>query len=630
MNVAQGHRGPDDAGYYLTPAGEVGLAHTRLSIIDLSAGGHQPMLDEESKVAIAFNGEIYNYRELRSDLQARGRHFRTQTDTEVILQLYLQEGERGFERLNGIFALAIWDPRGDKLLLVRDSFGVKPLYYATVPQGVLFASELKALICAREVPLDLDHQTVLSHLTYLFAAGQGTMLSAVKKLEPATILEVRQGKITHCASFYRVPPFTGRPMSERVAVSELNESLKTAVERQMVADVPVGAFLSGGLDSSCIAYFAREFCGARRLQCFTIALADDNFVREGFADDLPYARKAAKHLGVDLHEVRAGPEMAYDLERMVYYLDEPQADLAPIHVLAISRLARERGIKVLLSGTGGDDLFAGYRRHFAIRNERRWAFLPSFARRILSTCANTLPSRRSAALRRIKKAFKYAYLNQDERIESYFWWTPPATALGLLSADLRAANGHFLKSRPLSRTLDELDSGESPLGRALQLDVRHFLADHNLNYTDKMGMANGVEIRVPFLDPDLVDLASCIPDSLKQRGHHSKWILKRAMEGRLPNDIIYRPKTGFGAPLHSWLRGPLKTLLADTLSVTALKRRGLFDPDAVLGLIRADQARTFEESQTLLAVLCAEIWCRTFIDGAQNMRANADLLTAAM
>jgi asparagine synthase (glutamine-hydrolysing) len=606
------HRGPDDQGVWSDEAAGVALGHVRLSIIELSALGHQPMVSVDGQVVIAFNGEIFNFRELRADLEVRGHQFRGHSDTEVLLHLYLADGEAMFSRLNGMFAFAIWDARRQAVLLVRDAMGVKPLYWALAPQGVVFGSELKALLPFPGVSRELDLAAVRDHLTYLWAPAPRTMLRDVHKLEPGAALWVRSGAIArqwHWADNPALQPVVRR--TDAQAIDEVREAIRTAVSRQMVADVPVGAFLSGGLDSSAVVAFAREASPSTRLQCFTIAMDAAGEHQEGMVSDLPYARTVAAHLGVDLHVVQATATMADELSRMVWHLDEPQADAAPLNVLMISRLAREHGIKVLLSGAGGDDIFTGYRRHYALQAERYWAGLPRGLRAGIAGAARRLPAG-PVLTRRFRKAFSHADLEGDARIASYFQWLDESWVDRLLAPDVRAASR---RADPLVASLSGLPASVPALNRMLYLECRHFLADHNLNYTDKMSMAAGVEVRVPLLDPDLVRLAFSLPLNVKQRGRHGKWVFTEAMRGILPNSILNRPKTGFGAPLRAWLHGPLRALLRDMLSPDVLRRRGIFDPVGVQRLIADDAAGRVDGAYPLLALLCMELWCQAFIDG---------------
>jgi asparagine synthase (glutamine-hydrolysing) len=388
----------------------------------------------------------------------------------------------------------------------------------------------------------------------------------------------------------------------------------------MVSDVPLGAFLSGGLDSSAVVTFAQQHrqeqgAGASEsLQCFSIEVNQGSAVSEGFTEDLPYAKRVAGHLGVNLHVVQAGKEMMDRLPEMIYLLDEPTPDPAALNTLLISELARSQGIKVLLSGAGGDDIFTGYRRHFALMQEQWWAHWPSPLRAGLSRLASFMPVT-NPMTRRIGKALQYADQDIDHRLVSYFLWTSPKQALGLLDPNFRAELSVESLYQPMLRTLQDLPFSEIPLNRMLYLECKHFLADHNLNYTDKMGMAAGVEVRVPLLDLDLVDLAGSLPLHMKQRGRTGKWILKKVMEPYLPLDVIYRPKTGFGVPLRNWLHTILKPLVDDVLSETSVRSRGVFDSEAVQQLRLLDRAGRIDATYTIFSMVCLELWCRQYIDG---------------
>lgn len=611
MRALVAHRGPDGEGDYFSSDGRVGLAHRRLAIIDLSPSGAQPMTDAVTGVTITYNGEIYNYRELRARLEAMGIAFVGQSDTEVILRLYLVYGRAMLSMLNGIFALAIWDPRDASLLVARDGVGVKPLYYAEAKSGFLFASELKALLACDGVERTVDPRAVWLYVTFLWSPTPYTMLRAVRKLEPGCALLVREGRIAEHWRFYELPyPAPRFAGDEHAATESVRAVLAQAVKRQMVADVPVGAFLSGGLDSSAIVAFAREH--TRHFPCFTIETTHSS-VAEGFADDLPYAQRVAAHLGVELHKIRVGPEIVTHVERMVWHLDEPQADLAPLNALMICELARSQGIKVLLSGAGGDDIFTGYRRHFALMQERWWRWLPRPARGMLAAAARALPTI-SPTLRRVRRLFADSALDGDYRLASYFAWLTQDESFPLLSPDLRAQCDGWSPLAPLVEALNAIDGENEPLNRMLFLEAKHFLCDHNLNYTDKMGMTVGVEVRVPFLDPEVVQLAASLPAHFKQRGAQGKWILKRAMEGVLPHDVIYRPKTGFGVPLRHWLRHELREVVETLLSERSLANRGLFEPKAVTRLRQLDAEGRIDATYPILALCLIEFWCRIFVD----------------
>jgi asparagine synthase (glutamine-hydrolysing) len=611
FNDALAHRGPDDSGMWYSAPAQTGLAHRRLSIIDVSALGHQPMENRRRTAVIVFNGEIYNFRELRRDLERTGHTFRSQSDTEVLLALHEAVGEGMLPFLNGIFAFAIWNEADRSLLLACDPMAVKPLYFAENATGFLFASELKALLSTGAITGDLDVASLFRTLGFLWSPGGATPIKGISRLGPGEALRVKEGRIVRRWTWARSTwPNEPLGLNAREAVQRVEHSLRTAVHRQLMADVPVGAFLSGGVDSSAIVAMARE--KVPRIDCFTI---DTGGVQDdGVADDLPYARQVAGHFGVALHEIRVdSATMAQDLEQMVAQLDEPLADPAPLNVLYISRLARQHGVKVLLSGAGGDDLFSGYRRHRAVSVERYWSRLPVSARARLRHGSAALAGFGSAG-RRIAKAFAHGDRASMERLTGYFLWTDPQRVRNLFAPEHCALLATERIEAPFEDYLRTLPPGMPPLHQMLALEQRFFLADHNLLYTDKMSMAAGVEVRVPFLDNDLVALANALPHHVKQRGRRGKWVLKKAIAPYLPRTIVHRRKVGFGAPLRRWLRGDIRELVDDTLSTTALRSRGLFDPAAVTRLIDDDRAGRVDAAYTVFALMCIEIWCRHFLD----------------
>ena len=624
MSASIAHRGPDDSGIWFNEAKAVGLAHRRLSIIDLSTDAKQPMTDAQETITIVFNGEIYNYRGLRKELQEKGYYFKSKSDTEVLIHLYVELGHEMLDKLNGIFAFAIWDHSKEELFIARDGLGVKPLYYVQNNNGFLFASELKAILKNPGIDKSLNHHAIHYYLSYLWCPAPHTMLKSIFKLEPGYALVIRNGKIQKKWCFYDLP--YGQQVfdsSENEITKNLAKEIKEAVHRQMVSDVPVGAFLSGGLDSSAVVAFARQMNPDQKLDCFTISFENSTGKFEGFTEDLPYAQKVAKYLGLNLHTVTVGPEMVSRIEEIIYSLDEPQADPAPLNALFICELAREHGIKVLLSGAGGDDVFSGYRRHYALICEKYWSWLPKIGLTALRTFSNKLPQNNSIG-RRLGKAFRYADCSVEERLISYFLWIDENVQRCLYSDDLRKVLADTDAVDPLRQTLSRIPEEKNPLNRMLYLEAKHFLADHNLNYTDKMGMAAGVEVRVPLIDKKLIEFATRIPPHLKQKGRIGKYIFKKAMEPYLPKDVIYRPKSGFGAPLRQWLHGDLREVVMEMLREKSLKNRGLFDPKSVSRLVEDDYDGKIDASYSIFSLMCIEWWMRMFLDGNQP-QINADV-----
>lgn len=615
MNHIQAHRGPDDCDTWYDEEYGIGFAHRRLAIIDLSSLGHQPMWDTNKQIVICYNGEIYNYKELQQGLEADGYTFKSESDTEVILNLYLRDGVDCLAKLNGIFAFSLWDTRIEKMLLARDGLGIKPFYYAITDRGLLFASEMKAFVSEDDLDKTLDSEALLYYLGYLYAPYPYTPLLEVRKLPPGHAAWVTPQGFDSLWKYYHIPYDQKiKPIGVEDAIVQMQAHLKQAVERQMVADVPVGTFLSGGLDSSAITAFASQLVNPSDLNCFTIDFQGEEFHKDGIVADIPYARQVADHLGVKLNVIEVGPMMATRFEEMIYHLDEPQADPAPLNALFIAELARQNGIKVLLSGSGGDDIFSGYRRHQALAYEKYWSWLPYFARQSLKMVSSYAPPRQTWG-RRLAKAFEYAGESESRRLASYFLWLNPQRIQKLAGPQLKEVFASADPLRPMLKVLNALPPSTPPLNKMLALDSSHFLTDHNLNYTDKMGMATGVEVRVPLLDPDLISFATQLPPDLKQKGNMGKWIFKKSMERYLPHHVIYRPKSGFGAPLRHWLRNDLVTYVTDTLSVDSLNNRGLFDPLEVQTLIQQDKDGKIDAAYTIFALVCIEIWCRLFLDG---------------
>lgn len=630
--AAISRRGPDGLHHWSDKVAGCFLGHGRLAILDPTPAGTQPMVSPDGRVVMVFNGEIYNFPELRTSLESKGEVFQSHTDSEVLLRLFVREGVDCFQRLNGIFAVAFWERDTQTLTLCRDEMGVKPLYVTADDQRVAFASEMKALIRAGDVKAEVDPRVAARHLGLLWAPGSETIAKGIHKLLPGQMVQYRNGALVRDVLYADAARPVANPSITDVddAVLGVRHMVTEAVERQLISDVPLGAFLSGGLDSSSIVAIAAKKLRphGQRLQCFSMELVGKDIAGEGFADDLPYARRVAETLDVDLHVVKADASMMDRLAEMVYLLDEPTPDPSALNTQIIASLAREHGIKVLLSGSGGDDIFTGYRRHFALRQERWWSWMPHMARQALTSASGLLPQG-NPHLRRISKAFRYAGQTPDERLARYFLWLDPANVRRLFVPELRAALTDQSMVDPLDQSLARLDGVDDPLARMLYLECRHFLADHNLNYADKMGMAAGVEIRVPLIDRDLVNFVMQLPTSIKQHGTTGKWVFKRAMEGLLPHDVIYRPKTGFGAPLRKWLHGPLAPLIDDCLNPTRLRSRGLFDPSAVADLLAQDRAGRIDAVYSIFGLVCIELWCRQFVDGQYALDPVLDDMEAA-
>jgi len=610
------NRGPDDDGYFYNLDRSIGLAHTRLSILDLSKLGHQPMFSSDERYVLVYNGEIYNFKELRVEL-VKHFNFKSNSDSEVILYSYIHYGNSFLEKLNGIFALAIYDRKEDQLIIARDRFGTKPLYYVNTPSGLYFASELKALMTLDDLDLDIDYSAIESYMTYLWNPSPSTPLKAIKKLEAGHYLIVKNSLIVKKDFFFEVSYNESKETDIEKIIETTDLKLKNAITSQLVSDVPVGAFLSGGLDSSAIVAYVKNYTDVK-LPTFTIRGKNDL----GMADDFVYAKKVGKYLGVDVHPIDINHEIFFDIEEMIYCLDEPQADLAPILVSYISKIAKEEhGIKVLLSGVGGDDIFSGYRRHQAIELDSYISKIPKLMRGKIRDLVQKLPSN-SNFMRRLKKYTRYFDLDGDDKIISYFNWIDKDTRRNLFSSDVKSylENENHDTSFQLKKELEKLPKETSDLNKMLSLDLKFFLPDHNLNYTDKMGMKEGVEIRVPLLDNKLVDFASTIPGKYKQNGKYGKYIFKKTMEKYLPNEVIYRSKTGFGTPLKSWIHGELKEYINTILSKEAIDKRGIFNYSSFQEILSKDKLGHEDYSYTILSMLSIELWFKIFIDNRNKLK----------
>lgn len=603
------HRGPDDAGFWSSADQQCHLAHRRLAIIDLSPAGHQPMWDATGTCVVVFNGEIYNYRELRQGLLAEGCQLQGHSDTEVLVNLYRRRGPEFVRLLNGIFAFAIHDQLTGKTLLARDGLGVKPLYFSTTPSGVVFASEIKALLCIPGVKADLNPQAIAGYLGLLYADGADTPVCSIKKWQPGMLGEIApNGELRALVDFAKasMPVTPGGPASP----DELLAVLDRAVSRQLVADAKVGAFLSGGVDSSAIV--ASAAASGAALHCYTLRQRQPLTGRDHGADDLPYARAVAKHYGAELTELDVSVADLKSVDTLVRMLEEPHAVPSALCTFLLSQRARQDGIKVMLSGTGGDELFGGYRRHWSARVSPLWTWLPLAARRPLAALARRVPAGRPL-LRKAGKLFSHVDRDHDAQIAALNLWISDENLQTILAPDF----WHRLEGRGnlavLTQRLQGMPAGLTPLAKSLLLDQTSFLPEQCLNYSDKMGMAAGVEVRVPFLDDELVAFANALPDWQKCSWRDTKVLLKQALARRLPPELVYRPKQGFGIPLREWMLTELGEQLDEYISSTRIHDQGVFDPAGLRRLVQLDRAGKVDATYTLYATLCIDSWIRQFL-----------------
>lgn len=627
MLQAVEHRGRDDEGIWTSNAIDdagrrVCLGHRRLAIIDTSSAGHQPMLSADGRYVITFNGEIYNYRELRDELKGKGHLFKTESDTEVLLAAFSEWGKDSAARLNGMFAFAIWDKQERTLTLARDHVGIKPLYYFHQPASAghpglfIFASEIKAILATGIVPRAIDPEALNQFLTFLWAPDPNTLFSGIKTLPPAHVLKFANDRIDISewwdVSFDQIDE--GR--SEAWWQERVLETLDRTVNMEMVADVPLGSFLSGGVDSSGITAMMKRHSNGRRVSTYTVGIEAEDLRYDIIPDDVKWARRVNQHLDTDYHEIMLKPSVAELLPKLVYHMDEPPIDMA-IPSFLVSQAARET-LTVMLSGMGGDEVFAGYPRQLAMKFAALLDPVPSLLRQpLLKTIEGALPGglpgRLTAPLRNAKKFARSAGLDFEDRYLGYGTYFTDDAKQQLFSDDLRAATAGF-DAYSAHRRYFERVRDAAPLNRLLYVDLKTFLPCLNLITTDKTSMAANLEVRVPFLNREMIELAARMPPDFKLRGFKRKYILKRALEKVLPYDAIWRKKAGFGAPIRSWLRGPLRPMIDDLLSEETIKKRGLFRPEEVKRIIDANLAGREDYNLQVFQLLNLELWQRQFID----------------
>jgi asparagine synthase (glutamine-hydrolysing) len=624
------HRGRDDEGVWRSQAIDgdgrrVCLGHRRLAIIDTSPAGHQPMVSADGRYVISLNGEIYNYRELREELRSRGHRFRSETDTEVLLAAFAEWGTDCLQRLNGMFAFALWDDKEQALTLARDRVGIKPLYYA-VPESAtkasetsttfVFASEVKAILASGALPARLNPEGLHQFLTFLWVPDPNTLFAGVRTVPPGHFLTFRNGTVAVQEWWDVSFAETEEGRSEDWWREQILETLDRVVKMEMVADVPLGSFLSGGIDSSAIVAMMKPHRNGRRVATYTIGIEPEDLRYDIIPDDVRWARSVKQYLDVEYHEIMLKPAVAELLPKLVYQMDQPAADMA-IPSYLVSQAARET-LTVMLSGMGGDEVFAGYPRQLAMKIAGALDVVPtSIKRPLMKTVASALPGglpgKLTAPLRNAKKFARSAALDFEERYLGFGTYFDEAAKRRLYGDELRAAtqesDAFAAHRRHFARVRDA-----APLNQLLYVDLKTFLPCHNLMITDKTSMAATLEVRVPFLNQQMIELAARIPADLKLRGLTRKYILKRALEGVLPAEIIWRRKAGFGAPIRSWLRGPLRALADEMLSEETVTRRGLFQPSEVKRIIEANLAGREDYGLQVFQLLTLEIWFRTFID----------------
>jgi asparagine synthase (glutamine-hydrolysing) len=633
MADIQAHRGPDDSGLWehKFPDGSyVRLGSRRLAILDLSPLGHMPMSNEDRSVWITYNGEIYNFAELRHELESKGHRFVSHTDTEVVLHLYEHEGPDCVKRLNGMFAFAICDLRSGTptLFMARDHFGIKPFYYFHDGERFAFASEIKALLQVPEIEAELDRQAFHQYLSFLWVPDPKTMFRRILKLPAGHYAILRNGdlKLTQYWDLMFPPANHSYSRTESNLAEEIRERLSRSVQAQMVSDVPIGAFLSAGLDSSsivammCRSSSSRSASVMQPVRTYTITFPRKYRVGETTLDNPEVATRLARHLGCENQQILVEPNVVELLPRLVWHMDEPTADPAIITAYLVCREARKQAT-VLLSGVGGDELFAGYRKHAAHYWAQAYNKVPSFLRGVAEMALDALPSLRGTPVKgRLRLARKMAHsasLNPIDRFIANCTYLDDVQKSVLYTTDFaaEASSDASCQHRAAFERVHDADF----LHQMLYLDTKVFMTSLNLTYNDKMSMASSVEVRVPFLDHELAEFVAWnVPPGLKLKGllnPTTKYILRQAMRDHLPREVLQQPKAGFAAPIDYWLAHDLSEMVDDLLSTSQLRKRGLFRPEAVRRFIDEHRSGRRDWSMQLWQFLTLELWMKTFLDG---------------
>jgi asparagine synthase (glutamine-hydrolysing) len=594
MNQAIFHRGPDEDGFY--EKAPVGLAMRRLSIIDLSTG-RQPIRNEDGTVWVVYNGEIYNFPELRAELEAKGHTFITNTDTEVIAHLYEERGDDFVQRLNGMFAIALWDEARRRLLLVRDRLGVKPLYYYADGERLVFGSELKAILEA-DVPREIDEDALAQYLALRYIPAPRTIFRGIHKLPPGHLLRAEAGGVK-VEAYWSLPEDTlaaARPEAE--LVEELRALLEDAVKIRLIADVPLGVFLSGGVDSSAVVAMMARAPGVVRT--FSIGFTEKSY------DELEFARLVANRFGTLHEELQVRPEPLEILPHLARMYDEPFADSSSIPVWYVSRMAR-RSVKVALGGDGGDELFGGYETYAAFAVARLYRSLPAvLTEGLIPAVVRKLPVS-DAKISFDYKAKRFVQWARRPPEEAHYGWT---VTFDSAERDALLAEGVGRGSDPLLLFVEAFRRfrGDDALARLMRLDTRIYMPDDILVKVDRMSMAHSLEVRTPLLDYRLVEWATRIPSRLKVRGLSKKRIFRNALRGVIPDRILDRKKAGFNVPMARWLRGELRDTLRDALSPGRVKAQGVFRSETVQRLLDDHEARRADYSRQLWSLLMFSLW----------------------
>jgi len=608
MTNTLAHRGPDDEGITWFDNAGSGIGHRRLFIIDLSPAGHQPMSNDTGNLWITYNGELFNYKNIRHELISKGYNFRSKSDTEVVLKAYENWGEKCLDKFNGMFSFAIYDTRSRKLFAARDRIGVKPFYYYHKNESFIFSSEIKAITATNLFPHEPDYYSLHNPTTYQITPLTG--FKNIYKLPPGHYLVLKTGYLT-IKKYWDINP-SEEDIKEKEAIEKLDSLLHDSVKLQMIADVPVGLFLSGGLDSSIISAMMKKDSN-QTINTFTIKFSKKDQKFERMPDDSKYAREVANHFGFKQHEFEISPDIVSLLPKLTWHLDEPLADPASINTYLISEAARKNGMTVLLNGMGGDEIYAGYRKQLAcLKADVYQSFVPKYIRSILESSFEKIPvassSRGFRYLRWAKRFFSFASLPQLERYMAADLSMNNEQYSNLYLDKIKYWETHFVKCQQKNFNRESI----SYLTKICLNDTKIFLPEHNLTYSDKSTMAVGVEGRSPLTDHRLVEFMFSLKPKFRIKGNTQKYLLKKVAEKYLPKNIVYRPKAPFGSPLRSWIRGPLKEMIDYYLSEKSIKKRALYNPKNVQKVIKRDREGLEDNSLLIWTFLTNEIWFRTF------------------
>lgn len=597
------HRGPDSEGLWLDDS--VALGMRRLSIIDLHTG-EQPVYSEDKSIVVVMNGELYNFREVRAELEKRGHAFQTQTDTEILPHLYEEYGEAMVEHINGMFAFALWDTRKQKLLIARDRFGEKPLYYGVFDGKLIFASEPKVLLANPAVKTEINTDALRQYLSFDYVPAPHSIYKNVYKLPAAHLLILEKGEIRTRRYWNLSFQKEDFPPSFEKSVEDLRELLADAVKMRMVSDVPLGILLSGGVDSSTVAAFAQQF-SSEKVKTFSIGFEEDSF------DESKFARQVAAHLGTEHYEDKLSVEKAADLITEIGgWLDEPLSDGSLLPTLLLSRFVRKH-VTVALGGDGGDEIFAGYPMYYGHKMARVYGQLPQFLRSgVIEPLVNSLPVS-SSNLSFDYKAKRFVAASKYDAVTRHHSWFGSFSIDEqdeLLSKDILAAtSGDIYRD---AYDLLKLTDADNEIEQMQFLDMNFYMAEDILTKVDRASMAVSLEVRAPFLDPRIAQFAARVPLEYKLKGNKGKYILKKAVAPFLPKNILQRPKKGFGIPIAEWLKGRLNPLLHELLAPERLKAQGLFNSDFVQKIIKEHEESYASHHKQLWTLLVFQLWFDNF------------------